>query len=139
MIRKPRSEEHNMVEQPAFEFEQPVLTPITRLEEMRAQFEAFDKDHPGVWVLFERFTFDRISRGFENFGSKAVMERIRWETAEAQTPEDQFKISNNFTPFYARKFHTRHPEHDGFFRTHIQPSAAKAATGLSSRINFGQS
>lgn len=118
-------------EQPGFDFNPPVpATPITRYEEMRRQFEAFDAEHPRVWSLFKRFTFNRIERGFKNFGAKAVMERIRWETAEAQTPEDHFKISNNLTSFYARKFHAAYPQHDGFFRTHHQPSRHAPPTHL---------
>jgi hypothetical protein len=75
----------------------------------------YHKENPDVYKLFKRFTFDAIARGHDNYSSKAVFERIRWHT-EIET-SGEFKMSNNYTPYYARLFMWEFPEHQGFFRT----------------------
>jgi hypothetical protein len=75
----------------------------------------YHKENPDVYKLFKRFTFDAIARGHDNYSSKAVFERIIWHT-EIET-SGEFKMSNNYTPYYARLFMWEFPEHQGFFRT----------------------
>jgi hypothetical protein len=93
-------------------FDPPLGTP-----EQQRRFVEFDEAHPEVWEMFVRFTHDRIRRGFEHYSSDAILHRIRWETAVSMGDESEFKLNNNFTPYYARKFHRVFPQHDGFFRT----------------------
>ena len=95
-----------------------------RYDELRDAAAAFHQAHPKVWELFDRFTRDRISRGFEYYSAKAVWERIRWETEQAQTSEVEFKLNNNFPAFYARAWMKMNREYQGFFRTRIQISKA---------------
>jgi hypothetical protein len=83
---------------------------------MAARFARVDADNPEVWDLFERFTFHMIKRNFQHYSARAVMHRVRWETATPLEDETNYKINNNWTPYYARKFHRLHPEYDGFFR-----------------------
>ena len=90
----------------------------TRLEEMKNQAEAFHNKHPEVWVKFIEFTFDRINKGYKNYSVKAIFERIRWHT-DIETNGEEFKMSNNYTPYYARFFMHEHPQYQGFFRTQI--------------------
>ena len=97
----------------------------TRYDELRAEVKKFSAAHPEVWRLFSKFTFDRIGLGFKNYSANAIFERIRWETDQAQGTE--FKLNNNYRPFYARAFMTQYPEHDGFFRTRKQISKAAPA------------
>lgn len=101
----------------------------SRHDEMREECRRYAKKHPDVWVMFEEFTLDRIARGFKHYGVGAIFERIRWERGIA-TPEggNTFKIGNNCRAFYARAFHKRHPQYDGFFRTRIQTSKYEPAT-----------
>lgn len=95
----------------------------TRYDEMKRDFFKFHKEHPEVWRLFRRFTFDRISLGFKHYSSYAIFERIRWETDQVPTEgKDEFKMNNNFRPFYARAFMKKYPEHEGFFRVRHQKS-----------------
>jgi len=79
-------------------------------------FLEFDRANPEVWRLFVRFTFQVIRSGRRHYGAKAVFERIRWHVA-LETTEVDFKLNNNFTAYYARKFHEEYPEHAGFFHT----------------------
>ena len=95
----------------------------SRYEQMRVAAGQFHREHPEVWRLFVQFTFDRIDRGFTHYSAKAVFERIRWETGEADVDERvEFKVNNNHAPFYARAFMRMYPERDGFFRTRAQTS-----------------
>lgn len=80
-------------------------------------FEQYDKANPQVWDAFIRFTKEAIASGHERLSAKLVVERIRWETLIDSRSDDGFKICNNHSAYYARKFHKVFPEHEGFFRT----------------------
>lgn len=87
----------------------------TRLEQ---DFADFHEKNPKVYELFKRFTFEAIRRGHKHFSSDAVVHRIRWETSVVTTTADvDWKINNNLTPYYARKFMQDYPMYKGFFRT----------------------
>jgi hypothetical protein len=75
--------------------------------------------HPLAWNLFQRFTLELIERGFAHYSSDAVLRRVRWETAVSTTDNSGFKVNNNLTAFYARRFHEQHPAPAGFFRTRV--------------------
>lgn len=81
-----------------------------------AKFATFDAQYPEVWALFQMFTLGLISSGRKHHSSDAVLHRVRWETAAGNKGTD-FKINNNWSPYYARKFHATFPHHVGFFRT----------------------
>ena len=102
----------------------------TRYDELVEQFKAFHDEHPEVWVLFKRFAFQMIGKGFKNYSAQAIICRIRWEADAGGDGTSQFKINNNFYPLYARWFMINHPEHDGFFRTRKQKSKDAPATHL---------
>ncbi len=94
---------------------------MTRYKQMLASFTKFDREHPEVWRLFSRYTFDRLRRGYKHYSADAVMHRVRWETGAGDpSKKDGFKINNNHVAFYARKFHEMFPQHVGFFRNRIQ-------------------
>jgi hypothetical protein len=57
--------------------------------------------------------------------AKAIFERIRWEKDAGGDGVTCFKLNNNCTAFYARRFAKVYPEHAEFFRTREQPSAAE--------------
>ena len=79
------------------------MTRMDSREKMRLACVKYHRENPEVWDLFVRFTTDKIDLGYENYGAKAVMERIRWETSTgANSPE--LKINNNHTAFYAGRF-----------------------------------
>lgn len=104
----------------------------SRYDEMREQCNTFHGQHPMVWKLFERFTLERIHRGFGHYSVNAIFERIRWETDQATVDgKTTFKLNNNYRPFYARRFMRLHPDHEGFFRLRKQISKYEAATGMS--------
>ena len=53
---------------------------MTRTEQMRLACQRFHAAHPEVWELFVKLSRQKIREGFEHYGAKAVMERVRWET-----------------------------------------------------------
>jgi hypothetical protein len=97
-----------------------------RKSKQRKAFDEFDAENPHVYELFCRFAFQAVARGYENFSARAIIHRIRWETAIETTeafpnPDSEdggpLKINNNHSPYYARKFMSEFPVHSGFFRT----------------------
>lgn len=77
-------------------------------------FKKYDVENPQVWAQFKRFAFEAKEKGFKNYSAKGIFELIRWHTAVHGT--GNYKISNNFTPDYARKMMANYPEFEGFFR-----------------------
>lgn len=83
-------------------------------DEINEAFWKFYQEHPDVYELFDRFTWQLIKRGYDRGSAKLIFERIRWETMfRAPGP---VKINNNFTSRYARLWEHKNPEHKGFFR-----------------------
>jgi len=91
---------------------------ITKFNE---KFDQYDKENPHVWDLFVRFTFELLALGKTRYSARGIFDRIRWETM-ITTTDDPYRISNNWSPYYARKFHKAFPDHDGFFT--IRPARA---------------
>jgi hypothetical protein len=92
--------------------------------DLEADFAEFHALNPHVYGLFNRFTREVISAGFEHYSADAVMHRVRWHTAiETRDPEG-FKVNNNWVAFYSRLWMRDHPEHEGFFETRIQKAVA---------------
>jgi len=85
----------------------------------RVTFDQFDRENPDVYRMFCRFTLQLIAAGHKRLSSKLIVERIRWETMlQGGTT---FKINNNFTPHFARKFMSDFPNHEGVFETRASP------------------
>lgn len=87
-----------------------------------SKFLEYHETNPQIWKAFSRKTFQTIDRGFRQFGAKAILEIIRWETGVAADGADGFKVNNTYAPYYARLFAVRYPEHKDFFR--MRESAA---------------
>lgn len=103
----------------------------TRHEEMRESCKIFHKENPEVWDLFCKFTFEMKDKGFNNYSSNAIFERIRWEKDMGGDGVTQFKLNNNYRAFYARAFMKKYPEYAGFFRLREQTSEKENASLLS--------
>lgn len=70
------------------------------------KFEVFNRLNPLVYKLFKQMALFQCESG-NNVGSKALIERIRWEYG--------IKVSNIFTPYYSRRFVREFPEYTQFF------------------------
>ena len=102
---------------------------ISQKEANRRACQKFHDEHPEVWRLFVKFTFQKIGQSFKNFGARAVWERVRWETPMGADGKTQFKVNDHYHTFYARRFMSMYPEHKGFFRLRVQTSAFRPARG----------
>jgi hypothetical protein len=74
------------------------------------KFETFHRHNPKVYELFKKFAFELINAGHTRIGSQLIIERIRYETA-IKTLGDDYKINNNYKPYYSRRFVRDFPEH----------------------------
>ena len=100
----------------------------TRYDELEEQVRAFHKANPEVWDLFVKFSFELMDRGFKHYSVSGVFDRIRWEQGAGADGTSEFKIGNNYKPFYARAFMKMYPETVGFYRLRYQNTKDKPAT-----------
>lgn len=73
----------------------------------------FHRENPQVWELFRGFAVEaRAAR--ERFSARMIVHRIRWYTAVETTDED-YKINDHVSPYYARLLAWTEPEMFGSF------------------------
>ena len=80
------------------------------------RFNEFNRNNPKVYELFQRFTLEAINKGHTKLSAWLIANRIRWETSVVTTDKD-YKINNDYKPFYSRMFMAEHPKYDNFFNT----------------------
>lgn len=84
-----------MIDQFAFNFTQ-AITPADK-------FEEYHRLNPQVYSALEQMARDLINRGRRKVGIKMLMEVLRWNyQMQTQDPNSDFKINNNYAPYYAR-------------------------------------
>jgi hypothetical protein len=79
------------------------------------KFEAYHKANPAVWTEFEKLANKLWDSGVRHYGSKSIMEVIRYHTSVDTRPNSQFKVNNNYTAQYARLYINKYPERKEFF------------------------
>lgn len=80
-------------------------------------FCEYDEANPHIWKEFLRITLITIKvKKFKNYSARDIFPIIRWHRG-GNIKSDGFKVNNNYSPFYARKFHELYPQYEGFFRT----------------------
>ena len=80
------------------------------------EFKTFHSKNPEVYELFKTFTFRAINAGHIRLSSEMIINRIRWETSIETTDKD-YKINNDYKPFYSRMFMNEYPNYNNFFST----------------------
>jgi len=83
------------------------------------RFFKFHDENPHVYKEFERRALLLINKGRRHFGAKAIFEAMRFDWA-ATTTDEEFKLNNNYTAYYARMFEDKHPDYVGFFEMRTQ-------------------
>lgn len=84
------------------------------LEEFSDKFCAYHEENPQIYEGFKKLALKAIAlQNRQRFGAKALFEILRWNTAIIGN--DEFKLNNNYTSFYARLFEKEFPQHVGFF------------------------
>ena len=81
---------------------------------MVEQFWKFYTENPSVYEELRDLALKIKRTGRKHYGMKGLFEVLRWHRALETTDED-FKLNNNYTAFYARMLMKRLPELDGFF------------------------
>lgn len=76
------------------------------------KFCKYHEENPQIYSAFKEYAL-RAVRFKQHFGSKAIFEVIRWNSAVSGN--DGFKVNNNYTSFYARLFELEYPRYEGFF------------------------
>ena len=74
-----------------------------------------------VAALFEKFSFEIMRAGMAHYSARAILHQIRWHHY-VERGNREFKCNDHWTPFLARWFMAKYPQHDGFFETRIQKS-----------------
>lgn len=79
------------------------------------RFEEFHRDNPRVYETLVRLAREWVAAfGRRKLGLAALRERARWEIA-LSTSDPDYKINNNYTPYYARLLMLREPDLAGLF------------------------
>lgn len=99
----------------------------SRAAQIFERFKKFHRNNPTIWTLFQRFTLDRIKAGYAHHSAFAVINRIRWECNIEVVRDSAVKLSNGYTPYYARLFAVAYPQHADFFRYRKLTTVDKAA------------
>ncbi len=74
------------------------------------KFEKYHRENPAVYRAMVLLCQQWINRtGRRKLGINSLVERVRWEIAIA-TNDPEFKINNNFAPWYARLIMRQEPE-----------------------------
>ena len=99
----------------------------TRADELKEAFIKYHKKNPHIWTLFKRYAYEAIRAGRTRFGSRAILERIRWEENVTIADKKVLKIPNAHNAYYGRMFLATHPQYSGFLRIAKQLSAEAKA------------
>ena len=78
------------------------------------KFKAYDAENPQIWNDFKKYTLEAVEKGFTHFSAEFVFNIIRWQTATRGSGE--YKVNNNYKPWYSRKFMMEFPDHKGLFQ-----------------------
>lgn len=75
------------------------------------KFERFHELNPQVFNALESMTNELTNRGRKRIGIKMLFEVLRWNYyMETSDPNSDFKINNNYAPYYSRLLIDKHPE-----------------------------
>ena len=86
---------------------------MNRIEQ---RFMQYHEDNPQVYTIFKHMALKAINNGHTIYSAKTIMEVVRWHH-DIQTRGEPFKVNNNYTAYYARKFMDDFPSYKGFFVT----------------------
>lgn len=95
---------------------------MTEDESTAGRFEEFHRDNPLVYATLCSLARQWLARtGRHKLGINSLVERVRWEIA-MRTNDPDFKINNNYAPYYARLIMATESDLDGLFE--LRTSAA---------------
>jgi len=81
-----------------------------------ADAERMHAANPHIWEAFERIALQIInSQMIRHWGARAVWEIMRYDAVVRGIKGDVLKLTNDWHPWYARKFVEAYPQHANFF------------------------
>lgn len=83
-----------------------------------ARFAEYHQLNPHVYDGLLRLTRQFKERGRGKIGIGLLVEVMRWETKVRTGSYEDFKITNDFKPLYARLIVAQNPDLDGIFDIH---------------------
>jgi len=84
----------------------------------RERFCHFHEAHPEVYRLLVRFTQEAVAAGRTRIGIRMIWERMRWtQWIERRLSDEEFKLNDHYTPFYARLMMAEEPGLADIFET----------------------
>lgn len=78
------------------------------------KFQQFHEENPHVYRTLVYLARQWVNAGHTRLGIATLFERARWEFAMSTTDPD-YKINNNYKPYYARLIMSQEPDLDGLF------------------------
>jgi len=85
---------------------------------MKKKFEEFHRENPWVYESMVRLARQAKAAGKTKIGLRLLLEVCRWERILSTTDED-FKINNNYAPYYARLIMSQCPDLKGMFNVRV--------------------
>lgn len=95
-------------------------------ERLEREFRAFHEANPSVYIALRDRAFELLKAGRKRYGIMALINVVRWHRA-LTTHGDDYKINNNFAPFYARLLMEQEPDLAGFFEVRTSVADEHAA------------
>lgn len=86
-------------------------------------FVTFHRDHPEIYRLFVKLTFELKTAGIRRYSVSAIFERMRWSEIVERGNRD-FKLNNSYRSCLVRTALLEFPELNGFFETRKSKWAA---------------
>lgn len=89
--------------------------PPSRSEQLFDEWLGFHQANPDIYRELRRMALTLVARGRRRYGINGLFEVLRWDRAQLQTTDDEFKINDHHAPFYARLLMMREQRLVGFF------------------------
>lgn len=93
-----------------------LFKPVLRHTTLRERFEEFHKLNPHVLDYLTELALNMQAKGFYHYGIQGLFNIFRWDPRVSTTGGD-YKITNTFSPYYARLIMETEPRLQGFFIT----------------------
>jgi len=98
----------------------PEITSAMNSQESDAKAAKFHEQNPHVYEQLLSLCMELRKKGYPQYSVRGLFEVLRFKFSVQTSSEDEFKLNNNMTPWYARKIMEENRSLDGFFVTRIR-------------------
>ena len=102
--------------------QQLTIQPLFYQRRIDAAFERFDKERPQVYREFKKYAEIYLKKGFTHCSADHLLHIVRFHLSMETSPNETFKINNNYTACYARKLMSEDERFKDFFETRQRKS-----------------